>query len=107
MWVRATSISQHIESISSAQKDYHGKHIRFVSSSSNDDENGDDSKNANLPSQNIASSDRVTSCRYPVEIEEMVWLRFVVVGQSVWVGSSFVSLSLSLSPFLISMVELC
>ena len=80
MWVRATSISQRIESISSAQKDYCGKHIRFVSSSSNDDENGDDPNNAKSPSQNVASSDQVTSCLYPAKIEEMTWLRFVVVG---------------------------
>ncbi|KAK7854734.1 hypothetical protein CFP56_031055 [Quercus suber] len=60
--VDATSISQRVESFSSARKDFRGKNIRFASSSSNDDENSDDSKDANLPSQNVASSDRVTSC---------------------------------------------
>ncbi|XP_050285648.1 protein NO VEIN-LIKE-like [Quercus robur] len=60
--VDATSISQRVESFSSARKDFRGKNIRFASSSSNDDEDSDDSKDANLPSQNVASSDRVTSC---------------------------------------------
>nr|POE90737.1 hypothetical protein CFP56_77562 [Quercus suber] len=55
--VDATSISQCVESFSSARKDFRGKNIRFASSSSNDDENSDDSKDANLPSQNVASSD--------------------------------------------------
>ena len=60
--VDATSISQRVESFSSAQNDFRGKNIRFASSSSNDDENSDDSKDANLTSQNVASSDRVASC---------------------------------------------
>ncbi|KAL4625776.1 hypothetical protein ACB092_05G048600 [Castanea dentata] len=60
--VDATSSSQCVESFSSARKDFRGKNIRFASSSSNDDENSDDSKDANLPSQNVASYDRVTSC---------------------------------------------
>ena len=60
--VDATSISQCVESFSSARKDFRGKNIKFASSSSNDDENSDDSKDANLTSQNVASSDRVTSC---------------------------------------------
>ncbi|XP_050285644.1 protein NO VEIN-like isoform X2 [Quercus robur] len=70
----ATSISQRIESISSAQKDFRGKRIRFVSSSSSDDEIDDDPNNANLPSQNVASSDQVTSYPHPAEIEEMTRL---------------------------------
>nr|XP_023875976.1 uncharacterized protein LOC111988418 isoform X2 [Quercus suber] len=70
----ATSISQRIESISSAQKDFRGKRIRFVSSSSSDDEIDDDPNNANSPSQNVASSDQVTSYPHPAEIEEMTRL---------------------------------
>ena len=70
----ATSISQRIESISSMQKDFRGKRIRFVSSSSSDDEIDDDPNNANLPSQNVASSDQVTSYPHPAEIEEMTRL---------------------------------
>ncbi|KAG6731183.1 hypothetical protein I3842_01G116900 [Carya illinoinensis] len=82
---RFNSISQRIESFSSAEKDFCGKHTRFVSSSS-DDENSDDctsdderTDNApgnhfNLPSQNAKSSDRASSCPYPSQIEEMARL---------------------------------
>jgi hypothetical protein len=80
---RFSTISQRIESFSSEKKDFCGKHTRFVSSSS-DDENSDDctseeeridsATGINLPSQNVKSSDRVSNCPYPSEIEEMTRL---------------------------------
>jgi hypothetical protein len=82
---RFSSISQRIKSFSPVKKDFCGKHVRFASSSS-DDENSDDctsederidsatGNHFNLPSQNVKSSDRVSNCPYPSEIEEMTRL---------------------------------
>lgn len=82
---RFNSISQRIESFSSAEKDFFGKHTRFDSSSSedgnsddctSDDERTDDAtgNHFNSPSKNANSSDRVSSCPYPSHIEEMARL---------------------------------
>ena len=81
---RFSSISQRVESFSSVQKVFCGKHTRFGSSGSDEGENIDDedfgsederTEDANLRSQNVASSsDRVSSCPYPSEIEEMTRL---------------------------------
>ncbi|KAL6535040.1 hypothetical protein OROMI_026414 [Orobanche minor] len=80
-----TAISQRIESFSSADIQFCGKHIRFSPSSSDDDDgsdaneyedNQDEKKtesNCGL-SQPEVRSDRISSCPYPSEIEEMTRL---------------------------------
>lgn len=78
---RFSAISERVENFSSVDKDFCGKHIRFGSSSSEDehgddciDEDDDDSVSAshiNFQSQSIKSSDRVSSCPYPSATEEM------------------------------------
>ncbi|XVF37971.1 hypothetical protein REPUB_Repub20aG0057200 [Reevesia pubescens] len=82
---RYINMSQQVESFISVHKDYCGKHVRFDSSSSeeedsndsahedkrNDNDEGDDSQ---LPSEVICSSDRVSSCPYPSATEELTRL---------------------------------
>lgn len=79
------NISQQVESFMSVHKDFCGKHIRFDSSSTeeedasdsaheherNDNDEGSDSE---LPSEVISSSDRVSSCPYPSAAEELIRL---------------------------------
>ncbi|KAK4482579.1 hypothetical protein RD792_009742 [Penstemon davidsonii] len=79
-----TVISQRIKSFSSENTQFCGKHIRFVSSSSEHDDSDDnefkdnqDDKNSgskcSLPLSNV-KSDRVSSCPYPSATEEMTRL---------------------------------
>ncbi|TYH83645.1 hypothetical protein ES332_D02G145400v1 [Gossypium tomentosum] len=82
---RYMNISQQVESFMSVHKDFCGKHIRFDSSSTeeedasdsaheherNDNDEGSDSE---LPSEVISSSDRVSSCPYPSAAEELIRL---------------------------------
>ncbi|CAL0306413.1 unnamed protein product [Lupinus luteus] len=84
---RFSAIAQRVESFSSVEKSYCGKHIRFVSSSSEDEDNGystdDDQDNIimeNRPdssSQIGKSSKRVSSCPYPSAVEEMARLKLM------------------------------
>ncbi|KAM1049770.1 hypothetical protein ACFX11_031840 [Malus domestica] len=80
---RFSTISQRVESFSSMHKDFRGKHIRFDSSSSDDEDNEnysseDDFENndhatgsqVNHSAQSVKSSDQVSSCPYPSAIEE-------------------------------------
>ncbi|KAK9266389.1 hypothetical protein L1049_027291 [Liquidambar formosana] len=78
---RFSDLSQRIKSFSSVQVDFGGKHIRFVSSSSEDDDSDDHkSVDENLARshckslQSVESCDRVSSCPYPSAIEEMTRL---------------------------------
>lgn len=75
---RFSAICERVKSFSSINEDFGAKHIRFVSSSS-EDEDSDDctyecsndiSSNVQLPSQ-IKGSDRVSSCPYPSVTEEL------------------------------------
>lgn len=74
---RFSAITQRVESFSSAHKDFCGKHIRFVASSSGDEENydytyeDDDNGHINSPSQSPKSADRVSKCPYPSLNEEI------------------------------------
>lgn len=82
---RYMNISQEVESFMSVHKDFCGKHIRFDSSSTeeedasdsahenerNDNDEGSDSE---LPSEVISSSHRVSSCPYPSAAEELIRL---------------------------------
>lgn len=80
-----TEISQRIKSFSSSNTQFCGKHIRFVSSSSDDDseasehdENQDEKStgsDCSLPLPN-GRSDRVSSCPYPSATEERTRLGF-------------------------------
>ncbi|GAV66160.1 DUF3883 domain-containing protein [Cephalotus follicularis] len=75
---RFHAISDRIRSFGSMHNDFCGKHIRFSSSSSGDEDSDDctyvDEKNDNdhlkLPVQNINGFERVSSCPYPSAIEE-------------------------------------
>ncbi|KAF5736629.1 hypothetical protein HS088_TW14G00776 [Tripterygium wilfordii] len=78
---RFDAISQRVESFSSSGKNFCGKHIQFLSSSS-EDEDSEDSSNGKknddysgrrlkFSSQNSKTSHRVSSCPYPSAIEEM------------------------------------
>lgn len=83
---RFNVISQRIKSFSSVNEDFGGKHIKFVSSSSEDESgddisSGDDKRDENdlssqckISSQNRKSYDRVTSCPYPSATEEITRL---------------------------------
>jgi hypothetical protein len=85
---RFSTISQRVESFSSVEKSFCGKHIRFTWSSSEDegsdystDDDQDDnimSNWSNSSSQFGKSSERVSSCPYPSATEEMA--RLVVKG---------------------------
>lgn len=79
------AITQRVSSFTSAHEEFSGKHIRFSSSSSEDvsdtscDDEGNKDENdtqnqCKLPSQNISSADRVSSCPYPSVTEEMTRL---------------------------------
>ncbi|XP_028765904.1 uncharacterized protein LOC114723831 isoform X2 [Neltuma alba] len=79
---RFSTISQRVETFSSAEKVFSGTHIRFTSSSEDDDSDGslDEGRNNNaiVGSQLNSSSsqfgkdaDRVSSCPYPSATEEM------------------------------------
>ncbi|KAL0368578.1 UNVERIFIED_CONTAM: protein NO VEIN [Sesamum calycinum] len=80
-----TAISQRMKSFSSANTQFCGKHIRFISSSSEDDDseshdyednrnekNTDSNGNCSLSQLNV--KDRVSSCPYPSATEEMTRL---------------------------------
>ncbi|KAL3507314.1 hypothetical protein ACH5RR_032696, partial [Cinchona calisaya] len=93
---RFNELSQRMKSLSSVDKIFCGKHIRFASSSSDDDgsDNDDDAdengnytdyednrhgldvnrSDANFASQNLKNSERVSSCPYPSASEEMTRL---------------------------------
>ncbi|KDP39349.1 hypothetical protein JCGZ_01106 [Jatropha curcas] len=92
---RFSAISERIESFASVHKDFRGKHIRFDSLDSEDEEGqSDDSKNedkttssdegSHLSLQNFCSTDRVSSCPYPSATEEMsrLGLKSEAGGQS-------------------------
>ncbi|KAK2993282.1 hypothetical protein RJ640_022121 [Escallonia rubra] len=76
-------ISQRVSSFSVASGESSGTHLRFVSSSSEDEmDNSDDEEEKGVgndarsmfSSQNVDSSDRVSSCPYPSAVEEMTRL---------------------------------
>lgn len=79
---RFSAVSERIKSFSQENYGFCGKHIRFVSSSS-EDEKSDDGKNEDEMTSNnvgshlrssaqaISNSDRVSSCPYPSATEEM------------------------------------
>lgn len=82
---RFSSIAQRVESFSSIKKSFCGKHIRFMSSGSEDegtDYSTDNDQNNNVimgswsnsSSQFGKSSERVSSCPYPSATEEMARL---------------------------------
>ncbi|KAF3456594.1 hypothetical protein FNV43_RR01248 [Rhamnella rubrinervis] len=78
---RFCAISERVENFSSVNKDFCGKHIRFGSLSSEDEQSDDcmyeddnDSvigSHVNFSSPSIRNSDRVSSCPYPSATEEM------------------------------------
>lgn len=75
---RFSAIRERVKSFSSINEDFCGKHIRFVTSSSEDEDSDDCTygdkndvgSNFEFSSQ-IKSSDRVSSCPYPSATEEM------------------------------------
>ncbi|XVF65262.1 hypothetical protein PTKIN_Ptkin09bG0233400 [Pterospermum kingtungense] len=81
---RYINMSKKVESFMSVHKDFSGKHIRFDSSSSEEDSNDcsdeekrtdkDEGNDSKLASQVISSSDRVSSCPYPSAVEELTRL---------------------------------
>lgn len=82
---RFSAIAQRVESFSSAERSFCGKHVRFTSSSSEDegsDYSADNDQNNNLlvgncsnPSSQFGKgSERVSSCPYPSAVEEMARL---------------------------------
>jgi len=80
---RFNAITQRVECFSPVKKSFCGKHIRFTSSSSEDedsDSSGHEQSNnimdsqSNPSSQFTRSSERVTSCPYPSATEEMARL---------------------------------
>ncbi|XP_050899985.1 protein NO VEIN isoform X1 [Lathyrus oleraceus] len=86
---RFSTIAQRVESFSSVEKSFCGKHVRFTSSSSEDevsDYSTDNDQNDNIimsswsnPSSKFGkSSERMSSCPYPSATEEMA--RLVVKG---------------------------
>ncbi|CAI8618591.1 unnamed protein product [Vicia faba] len=86
---RFSTIAQRVESFSSVEKSFRGKHVRFTSSSSEDevgDYSSDNDQNDNIimsswsnPSSKFGkSSERMSSCPYPSATEEMA--RLVVKG---------------------------
>lgn len=97
---RFSAISQRVESFSSVHKDFCGKHVRFDSSSSEDEgtddnarekkKNGtDSSSDLKLSLQSNKSSDRSSSCPYPSATEEMtrLGLKGEVSGHATPIGS--------------------
>lgn len=78
---RFSAISERVENFSSVNEDFCGKHIRFGSLSSEDEQSDDciyedDNDSAsgshiNFSALSIKSSDRVSSCPYPSAAEEM------------------------------------
>ncbi|KAL4272173.1 hypothetical protein GQ457_13G017120 [Hibiscus cannabinus] len=82
---RYMNISQQVESFMSVHKDFSGKHIRFDSSSSEEEDANDSARenerndngegsDSELPSEVICSSDRVSTCPYPSATEELMRL---------------------------------
>lgn len=81
---RFNNISERVKTFSGSSTKFCGKHIRFTSSSDEDDSSSTDSEgsqcqsgsinHSNLISQNLRSSDRVSSCPYPSVAEELVRL---------------------------------
>ncbi|KAK8480690.1 hypothetical protein V6N11_070955 [Hibiscus sabdariffa] len=82
---RYMNISQQVESFMSVHKDFCGKHIRFDSSSSEEEDSNDSAhenekndhgecSDSELPSEVISSSDRVSRCPYPSATEELIRL---------------------------------
>ncbi|TXG72616.1 hypothetical protein EZV62_001195 [Acer yangbiense] len=78
---RFSVISERVKSFSSIHEDFGGKHIRFISSSSEDNDCTDDDNNDvdhvgsqfKFPLQ-INSTDRMSSCPYPSATEELTRL---------------------------------
>ncbi|KAF2299960.1 hypothetical protein GH714_006425 [Hevea brasiliensis] len=96
---RFSAMSQRVESFASAHKDFRGKHIRFDSSCSEDEESDDSTNDDKMNSsdegrpfslQNVNSTDRVSSCPYPSATEEMsrLGLKGEMGGQSSPLSSS-------------------
>lgn len=82
---RFNNISERVKTFSGSSTKFCGKHIRFTSSSDDDDDSSStDSEgsqcqsgsmdHSNLISQNLRSSERVSSCPYPSVAEELVRL---------------------------------
>ncbi|XP_057958300.1 protein NO VEIN isoform X2 [Malania oleifera] len=82
---RFSAISQRIESFSSEHEIFCGKHIRFISSSSEDDDSEEDGyvdikdgkdvgSHCKSSLKNIKKCDKVSSCPYPSATEEMMRL---------------------------------
>lgn len=81
---RFCAMSQRIKSFSSVNEDFDGKHIKFISSSSEDNDcsskkykseaDDDVSDHGKFSSQSVQSCDRVSSCPYPSATEEMTRL---------------------------------
>ncbi|KAG8375990.1 hypothetical protein BUALT_Bualt09G0016500 [Buddleja alternifolia] len=79
-----TTLSQRMKTFSSANPQFCGKHIRFMSSSSEDDDNNVNEYDDNQDEKNTENdcsllrpnvrSDRVNSCPYPSATEEMTRL---------------------------------
>lgn len=72
---RFSSISERVKSFSSVHEDFGVKHLRFLSSSSEDEDSDDCKDEGKLSSHSDRSSqatksDRVSSCPYPSAIEE-------------------------------------
>ncbi|KAJ0093916.1 hypothetical protein Patl1_26033 [Pistacia atlantica] len=77
---RFSAICERVKSFSSVHEDF-GKHIRFVSSGSEDEDSDDCSNEGNndvgchfMPSSRVNSSDQVGSCPYPSATEEIARL---------------------------------
>ncbi|XP_065862787.1 protein NO VEIN [Euphorbia lathyris] len=96
---RFSAISQRLESFAYTHKDFRGKHIRFDSSGSEDEESDDSSDEDNMNSnddrshlqlQNVHNTDRVSTCPYPSATEEIsrLGLKGEIESQSPPVGSS-------------------
>nr|KYP67781.1 hypothetical protein KK1_024134 [Cajanus cajan] len=73
---RFNAITQRVESFSPVKKSLRGKHVRFMSSSSEDvdSDSSTDEQSNNPSSQFTKNSERVSSCPYPSATEEMARL---------------------------------
>ena len=78
---RFDSISQRVESFSSVEKRFRGKHIKFMSSSSEDEPSDDssyeddsDDVEDRISPQAANTADRASGCPYPSATEEMTRL---------------------------------
>ncbi|CAN4120815.1 unnamed protein product [Withania somnifera] len=70
------AMRERIKSFSSVEKEFCGKHTRFLSSSENESSSDDqeDETAVRSPAGNIKSSDKPTTCPYPSATEEMMRL---------------------------------